>query len=75
MLDRSHLRFVLSGPADPGLRVALLDGGKVVRAASPSGAVVVVDWDTSDLIGRSVVLLVEDRSPTGGLAFDEVVTW
>jgi hypothetical protein len=71
----SHLRFVLSGPADPGLRVALLDEGKAVRTASPSGAVAVIDWDTRDLVGRQVVLLAEDQSPTGGLAFDEVVTW
>ncbi len=75
IVDQSHLRFVLSGPADPGLRVALLDEGKAVRAASPSGATAVVDWDTSELVGRSVVLLAEDRSATGGLAFDEVVTW
>jgi hypothetical protein len=74
-IDRSHLRFVLSGPADPGLRVALLDDGKVVRAASPSGATATVDWDTSELFGRTVVLLVEDKSASGGLAFDEVVTW
>jgi hypothetical protein len=71
----SHLRFVLSGPTDPGLRVALLDEGKAVRTASPSGAVAVIDWDTRDLVGRQVVLLAEDQSPTGGLAFDEVVTW
>jgi hypothetical protein len=55
--------------------VALLDDGKPVRAASPSGAAATVEWDTSDLVGRPVVLLVEDQSPTGGLAFDEVVTW
>jgi hypothetical protein len=57
------------------LRVALLDEGKAVRTASPSGAVAVIDWDTSALVGRQVVLLAEDQSPTGGLAFDEVVTW
>jgi levanbiose-producing levanase len=74
-LDRAHLRFVLSGPADPALRVALLDEGKVVRAASASGATATVDWDTSDLVGRPVVLLVEDRSPTGGRVVDEVVSW
>jgi hypothetical protein len=74
-VDRSHLRFVLSGPADPALRVTLLDQEKVVRAASPSGATAVVEWDTSELVGHSVVLLVEDQSSTGGLAFDEVVTW
>ena len=74
-IAEAHLRFVLSGPADVGLRVVLLDQGKPVRTASPSGAATVVDWDTSELVGREVVLLAEDRSPTGGLAFDEVVTW
>ena len=74
-IDRSHLRLVLSGPADPALRVVLLDEGKVARAASPSGAAAVVDWDTSELIGRPVVLLVEDESATGGLAVDEIVAY
>jgi hypothetical protein len=71
----AHLRFVLAGPADAGLRVVLLDQGKVVRTASPNGAAAVVDWDTSELVGRSVVLLVEDQSPTGGLAVDEIVAY
>jgi hypothetical protein len=35
----------------------------------------VVYWNTSDLVGRSVVLLVEDQSPTGGLAVDEIVAY
>ena len=74
-VDRTHLRFVLSGPADPALCVALLDQGKIVRAASPSNATATVDWNTSDLVGRPVVLLVEDRSLTGGLALDEVAIW
>ena len=74
-IDRAHLRFALSGPADPGLRVALLDQGKPVRAASPSGATATVNWDTSELVGRTVVVLVEDRSLTGGLAFDEIVVY
>jgi hypothetical protein len=71
----AHLRFVLSGPADPALRVALLDEGQTLRTASPAGATTVVDWNTSDLMGRSVVLLVEDESPTGGLAVDEIVAY
>ena len=74
-LTESHLGFVLSGPVDPGLRVALFDEGKAVRVAAPSGAATTVEWDTRDLVGRSVVLLVEDLSPTAGLAFDEVVAW
>ena len=71
----SHLRFVLSGPADLALRVVLLDEGKVVRTASPNGAAAVVDWNTSESVGRSVVLLVEDQSPTGGLVVDEIVAY
>ena len=47
----------------------------MVRTASPSGATAAVDWNTSDLVGRSVVLLVEDRSPTGGLVVDEIVVY
>ena len=74
-IAESHLRFVVSGSADAGLRVVLLDEVKVVRTASPSGATAVVDWNTSDLVGRSVVLLVEDKSPTGGLAVDEIVAY
>jgi hypothetical protein len=74
-IAEAHLRFALSGPADVGLRVVLLDEGKPVRTASPSGTATVVDWDTNELVGRSVVLLAEDRSPTGGLVIDEVVTW
>ena len=74
-IAQSHLRFALSGPADPALRVALLDDGKPVRAAAPSGAAAAVDWDTSELVGRSVVLLVEDQSPTSGLVVDDVVVY
>jgi hypothetical protein len=74
-IDRPHLRFALSGPNVFGLRVALLDGDSVVRTAAPSGAAVTVDWDTSDLVGRSVVLLVEDGSAVGGLAVDEFVAY
>jgi YD repeat-containing protein len=74
-VDRPHLRFTLSGPADPGLRVSLLDQGNPVRVASPSGKTVTVDWDTSDLLDREVVLLVEDHSPAGGLALDDLVAY
>jgi hypothetical protein len=71
VVDRPHLRFALSGSADPGLRVTLLDEEKAVREAAPSGATLTVDWDTSELIGHSVALLVEDKSATGGLVVDE----
>jgi hypothetical protein len=74
-IDRSHLRLALAGPADPALRVALLSQGQSVRAASPTGATATVDWDTSDLLGQEVVLLVEDRSATAGLVVDEIVVY
>jgi len=74
-VDRKHLRFTFSGPPDPRLRVSLLLDGKPVRTASPSGAAVTVDWDTSDLIGQSATLLIEDRSTTAGMAVDEIVAY
>jgi hypothetical protein len=74
-VDRAHLRFALAGPADPALRVQLISDGGPVRSASPTGASAMIDWDTSDLVGREVVLLVEDRSATGGLVVDEVVAY
>jgi len=74
-VDRTHLRFTLSGPNDAGLRVALLAEGNPVRVASPSGTTTTVVWDTTDLQSRSGTLLVEDRSATGGLALDELVAY
>ncbi|HEX7599321.1 MAG TPA: hypothetical protein VF518_13985, partial [Polyangia bacterium] len=74
-VDQTHLRFTLSGPIDPGLRVALLAEGNPVRVASSSGTTTTVVWDTTDLQSRSVTLLVEDRSATGGLALDELVAY
>jgi len=74
-IDRPHLRFVLGGAAVPALRVALLSEGQAIRTASPTGVSAAVDWDVSDLLGRQVVLLVEDRSATGGLVLDEIVAY
>jgi hypothetical protein len=74
-IDRPHLRFVMSGPADPGLRVLLLVGPETARTASPRGGVTKVEWDVAKLVGREAVLLIEDRSPTAGFAVDEVVTY
>jgi hypothetical protein len=72
-LDRPHLRFTLLGPADPGLRVLLVASGETARTATPTGKLTTIDWDVRDLAGRPAVLLIEDRSPTGSLAVDELV--
>jgi hypothetical protein len=74
-VGRPHLRFTLAGPADPGLRVLLVAGAETARTANPSGAVAAVEWDVRDLIGRQVVILIEDRSATASLAVDEIVAY
>jgi hypothetical protein len=74
-LDRPHLRFTLSGPADPGLRVLLVASGETARTATPTGKVTTIDWDVRDLAGRPALLLIEDRSPTASLAVDEIVNY
>jgi hypothetical protein len=74
-VDRGHLRFTLVGPADPGLRVLLLDGPEVARSAAPGGRPQVVDWDLADLRGRSVTLVIDDRSASAGLAVDDVLLY
>jgi uncharacterized membrane protein (UPF0136 family) len=75
VLDRPHLRFTLSGPADPALRVLLLAGTTPARVASPRGGVASVEWDVRDLVGREVALVIEDRSPTSALAVDDIVVY
>ncbi len=75
VIELPHLRFSLAGPADPRLRVSLLDGTTVLRSASPTGAATLVDWDVSDLVGRTLSLLIEDASPTAALSVDEIVAY
>jgi hypothetical protein len=75
LIDRKHLRFVLDGAKDAALRVRLLDGAETARALTPQDGVTTIDWDVSDLRGHQVVLVLEDRSPTHGLAVDEVVLY
>jgi hypothetical protein len=74
-IDRSHLRFSLAGPPDDRLRVALLDDATVVRTASPTGDASMVEWDVSDLAGRTLVLSIEDASPTNGMSVDEIALY
>jgi hypothetical protein len=42
---------------------------------SLSGVSAKVDWDASDLAGRSPILMVEDRSPTAGLVVHEIAAY
>jgi hypothetical protein len=66
---------VLDGAKDAALRIRLLDGAETARALSPQDGVTTIDWDVSELRGHDVVLVLEDRSPTHGLAVDEVVLY
>ena len=74
-LYQFRLRLAVAGPADPGLRVLLLDGPETARAAAMDGTASTVEWDVRSLMGRQVVLVVEDRSTAAGLAVDEVVAF
>ena len=77
-VDRARLRFRLAGPADPDLRVLLLAGPETVHSATPGGQpteVGWVEWDVSALRGRTVTLVIEDRTPRAGLAVDEIALY
>jgi hypothetical protein len=75
VVEAAHLRFALSGPADPELRVSLREGERVAASATPSGVARLEEWNTSDLVGKTVELVIEDNSTQGALAVDEVVTY
>lgn len=75
LIDRPHLRFSLAGSADDRLRVVLLDDTTVVRSASPTGVATMIDWDVSELGGRTLVLSIEDASPTTELSVDEIALY
>ncbi len=73
VLLHPHLRLSLAGDADPRLRVVLLDGADVPRSATPDAGARIVEWDVAELVGHTVILMLEDGSTAGGLALDEVV--
>jgi hypothetical protein len=70
-----RLRFTLAGPSDAGLRVLLLAGQEAVRSATPTGAAAAVEWEVSELSGKPLTLVIEDRSATAGLAVDEILAY
>lgn len=74
VIESSRLRFVLAGPADPGLRVSLRAQDTVLVTATPSGQARWIEWDTSAWTGQTVSLVLEDDSSGAGLVADEFVT-
>jgi hypothetical protein len=74
-IEAAHLRFALAGPADPGLRVVLREGEATLASASLSGTVGLVEWNTSEWVGKTVELVVQDDSTTGALVVDEFVVY
>jgi hypothetical protein len=72
-VESARLRFILAGPADPGLRVTLREQDTVLASATPSGKPAWVEWNTSEWVGKTVVLVLQDDSSQGALAADEFV--
>jgi hypothetical protein len=75
VVDAAHLRFVLAGPADPKLHVSLIEGQTTLMHASPTGAARVVEWNTSEWVGKTVEIVLEDDSAEGALVADEFVVY
>jgi hypothetical protein len=75
VVDAAHLRFVWAGPANAQLRVYLRSGEAIVRSASPSGTTQDVEWNTEDLVGTTVELVLEDNSTVAGFAADGFVVY
>jgi hypothetical protein len=75
LVDASHLRFFLAGPPIAGLRVVLRESDTVLASASPAGAARQVDWNTSEWVGKTVELVLEDDSSEGALIADEFVAY
>jgi hypothetical protein len=75
VVSAPRLRFTLVGDRDPALRVLLVDGAETSHNVSPGGGAQTVEWDVSGLRGRTVTLVLEDRSALGGLAVDEIVSF
>jgi hypothetical protein len=75
VVDTAHLRFALAGPAVAGLRAILREGETVLASASPTGDARLVEWNTSEWVGKTVELVFEDDSSEGALVVDEIVVY
>jgi hypothetical protein len=75
VVDAAHLRFALAGPHVAGLRVVLREGEAVLASAKPSGSARLVEWNTSEWVGRTVEIALEDDSAEGSLVADEFVAY
>ena len=75
VVDTAHLRFFLAGSPVVGLRVVLREGEIVLASATPAGAARLVEWNTSEWVGKTVELALEDDSSEGALAADEFVVY
>jgi hypothetical protein len=71
VVEAARLRFALAGPADAGLQVSLREGDTVLASASPTGKIRWVEWSTSEWVGKTVTLVLEDASSQGALVADE----
>jgi hypothetical protein len=75
VVDAAHLRFVLAGPADPKLQVSLIEGQTTLMRANPTGAARVVEWNTSEWVGKTAEIVLEDDSAEAALVADEFVAY
>jgi hypothetical protein len=73
VIEAPRLRFVLGGPPDPGLQVSLREQATVLATATPSGQPHWFEWNTSEWVGKTVSLVLEDDSSSAGLVADEFV--
>ena len=56
-------------------RSGIVTAETVLASASPSGAARLVEWNTSEWVGQTVELALEDDSSEGALAADEFVVY
>ena len=75
VVDAAHVRFALAGPPLAGLRIVLREGERILASASPSGSARLVEWNTSEWLGRTVEIVLEDDSVEGSLVADEFVVY
>jgi hypothetical protein len=57
------------------LRAILREGETVLVSASPTGAARFVEWNTSEWVGKTVELVLEDDTSEGALVADEIVVY